>query len=421
MHGRRAVGESGMKSNFSEEELRQRVKEAVVALNKEDAMHCAPIHSLAEILAHQKADDLHWLARMVRIKYITKHKKAELAVKIAKEISDPENLELLLFGLDFSRWMFFLDVAEKHEHIVDSVLPDYYELSQKFGLLQLFFHEEKLIFVVPDEVKAGLKALDEDDFIVFKSFSEDVIRFASAAVNLYGALPISLLTEILEEEYKHVTVPEILTILDQAGIRNEGFCLFDGNVVHRFFEDENGEVSEEAVQSLLEKRAGRARYCPSVEALLEYADPDFTEAIDECERLEEALYAIVGDAKGLENLIDDIAFACRIDVSVEDILSILSNYDVEFSDTRSAESVIQAIIALKNRSRSWALFGYSPVELRKTVRTDGTLTGAGSGSATGRAKIVPLFGQSNPQSVKTGRNDPCPCGSGKKYKKCCGK
>ena len=24
------------------------------------------------------------------------------------------------------------------------------------------------------------------------------------------------------------------------------------------------------------------------------------------------------------------------------------------------------------------------------------------------------------QAVKIGRNDPCPCGSGKKYKKCCG-
>ena len=23
--------------------------------------------------------------------------------------------------------------------------------------------------------------------------------------------------------------------------------------------------------------------------------------------------------------------------------------------------------------------------------------------------------------VKTGRNDPCPCGSGRKYKKCCGR
>ena len=25
------------------------------------------------------------------------------------------------------------------------------------------------------------------------------------------------------------------------------------------------------------------------------------------------------------------------------------------------------------------------------------------------------------KSSKIGRNDPCPCGSGKKYKKCCGK
>ena len=25
-----------------------------------------------------------------------------------------------------------------------------------------------------------------------------------------------------------------------------------------------------------------------------------------------------------------------------------------------------------------------------------------------------------PRSAKVGRNDPCPCGSGRKYKKCCG-
>ncbi|WP_252349118.1 SEC-C metal-binding domain-containing protein [Ochrobactrum sp. BTU1] len=27
---------------------------------------------------------------------------------------------------------------------------------------------------------------------------------------------------------------------------------------------------------------------------------------------------------------------------------------------------------------------------------------------------------SSARSTKVGRNDPCPCGSGKKYKKCCG-
>ena len=35
--------------------------------------------------------------------------------------------------------------------------------------------------------------------------------------------------------------------------------------------------------------------------------------------------------------------------------------------------------------------------------------------------ITPKAGLPIITSAKTGRNDPCPCGSGKKYKKCCGK
>ena len=36
----------------------------------------------------------------------------------------------------------------------------------------------------------------------------------------------------------------------------------------------------------------------------------------------------------------------------------------------------------------------------------------GDGSAAGQQPVV--------KGDKVGRNDPCPCGSGKKYKKCCG-
>jgi preprotein translocase subunit SecA len=36
----------------------------------------------------------------------------------------------------------------------------------------------------------------------------------------------------------------------------------------------------------------------------------------------------------------------------------------------------------------------------------------GDGSATGQKQVI--------KGEKVGRNDPCPCGSGKKYKKCCG-
>lgn len=43
----------------------------------------------------------------------------------------------------------------------------------------------------------------------------------------------------------------------------------------------------------------------------------------------------------------------------------------------------------------WSLGGYTLAENNTYTRNDG--------------------------EAKVGRNDPCPCGSGKKYKKCCGK
>ena len=40
------------------------------------------------------------------------------------------------------------------------------------------------------------------------------------------------------------------------------------------------------------------------------------------------------------------------------------------------------------------------------------MAGAGDTSAAGVKQVI--------KGKKVGRNDPCPCGSGKKYKKCCG-
>jgi uncharacterized protein YecA (UPF0149 family) len=36
------------------------------------------------------------------------------------------------------------------------------------------------------------------------------------------------------------------------------------------------------------------------------------------------------------------------------------------------------------------------------------------------ALIMEMLARDDKSPEKVGRNDPCPCGSGKKYKKCCG-
>jgi preprotein translocase subunit SecA len=45
----------------------------------------------------------------------------------------------------------------------------------------------------------------------------------------------------------------------------------------------------------------------------------------------------------------------------------------------------------------------------------------GAAKQTQEGKSAPTGGQTIRNKDEIGRNDPCPCGSGKKYKKCCGK
>ncbi|MGY4764609.1 SEC-C metal-binding domain-containing protein [Paenibacillus caseinilyticus] len=63
-----------------------------------------------------------------------------------------------------------------------------------------------------------------------------------------------------------------------------------------------------------------------------------------------------------------------------------------------------------NRTKRWALKGYSPIELRQWSEPE-----LAAGPSPGGTVIDFATGR------KVGRNDLCPCGSGAKFKKCCGK
>ena len=67
-------------------------------------------------------------------------------------------------------------------------------------------------------------------------------------------------------------------------------------------------------------------------------------------------------------------------------------------------------------------------ELDQAPRSASTIEGSGvimkGGDENAAAGIFQQPATSNQQpagSRKVGRNEPCPCGSGKKYKKCCGR
>jgi preprotein translocase subunit SecA len=60
------------------------------------------------------------------------------------------------------------------------------------------------------------------------------------------------------------------------------------------------------------------------------------------------------------------------------------------------------------------------LEARATTRVLPSRTAQGSAEKSSAGALAGAASARGVAAVKVGRNDPCPCGSGKKYKKCCG-
>ncbi|MTK14285.1 MAG: hypothetical protein F8N39_20140, partial [Clostridiaceae bacterium] len=94
-----------------------------------------------------------------------------------------------------------------------------------------------------------------------------------------------------------------------------------------------------------------------------------------------------------EDLIFDIESDIKNDVKFSEIVtSLLGNFD--FSSIEEANFIGNEVCKFANNTRQWIIKGYTPEELNKP---------------------------SEVKEQKIGRNELCPCGSGEKYKKCCGK
>jgi preprotein translocase subunit SecA len=105
-------------------------------------------------------------------------------------------------------------------------------------------------------------------------------------------------------------------------------------------------------------------------------------------------------------------FGQLLDSVKNDVTKVLMTVKIQ-----SPEQIDEAALALEARAESISNVTYSAPtetgEVETTVDTD-TVGGAKSASATAAAAAVAAMG-------RVGRNDPCPCGSGKKYKACHGK
>ena len=158
---------------------------------------------------------------------------------------------------------------------------------------------------------------------------------------------------------------------------------------------------------LLNKKKDKPHYIPKKNELLKYVDEDYfekTKAYNELLNYVKKNF-FNGNQEKAEYLLEDIHDMLEADINMQMIFDIFNNQGISFNDMEQANEVIGMIMTFANNIRIWENNGHTPHEIFETYE---------------KRNLKPLPKKAfEIKKEKVGRNDPCPCGSGKKYKKCC--
>lgn len=146
---------------------------------------------------------------------------------------------------------------------------------------------------------------------------------------------------------------------------------------------------------------GKPFYIPEKEELLRYKDEFYYEETKYHRELIKILERVEGlESRLIQELVDDFVWKIKVmNYKFNIIMREFLNQFV-FENVNQVNEITRVIFSIANTTRLWDNRGYTPKELTDLSKPKQTKVVVGD---------------------KIGRNDPCHCGSGKKYKKCCGR
>ena len=351
--------------------------------------------SLHELLSRKTIPVLRDIARNLKLKGCSGERKNVLLERIQEALLSAERFRNLLYIIDSSAWKCILEASAASSPVpVNPSGEKPCKVIADLGYLQWMEADSRKRILMPAEIKSMFQQLAEDGFVEEKERADLLDSYALAAVNLYGVISQDDFVSLFNQQNEQKTdIDEIFSVLIQHISADAPYCFWDEYITHFLFEENEFADAENLVQIT----AGKPRYIPEKEIFLKYAQPDDYSENHAAVRLEKFLAPHLKiSAVSAKEVVSELVFACSVDADIGHIMSILQEYHFHFDETDGLKAA-QLIADLSFNTRKWSNKGYTSKELRQTA----------SSSAEKRTKV--------------GRNDPCPCGSGKKYKKCCGR
>ena len=253
---------------------------------------------------------------------------------------------------------------------------------------------------------------------------------------IYAIAPLKIVYRMYRRrpEYK-VSYEEFLEILKQVP-ENDNMCIVrdDKMILKTVLQDNLYERIEEY-------QGDRDFYMPSPEEVLDYVKHGYPSENPSYKKLENFLREELHQNEvQIVELMYIVFKEFSMDGMLSDIMEEFNNRNIAFDSDKQAEEFASIMMNVNNNTRMLDFRGYTPNEVARMSGENNV----------GMPKIVPIsstaanvlataqpqltnagiqvdlnanaaFVPSNAGTKKIYPNDPCPCGSGKKYKKCCGR
>ena len=325
-------------------------------------------------------------------------------------ISDiPGSLESQLIFMEPHTLTLLMRVMKQHPiEIMETTI-----VNEKFvprGWVFNFVKDGKCTFVVTEQICQILKKLEHEDVKLQMKFSFGVRYVMNTCLRLYGTFKKEVLIDTFTKYVLQGRNFDSLNLEDKIEVMLKVFE--EENLIYR--KDNNIASckieSEEKYLQILNLQKEKDYYVPEDEDIKAYCLGEWVDKTAEYKTVFSCLKRELKDSEQAEEMLNDLAIRVVVDDwNIPQIMNCLYEWGVAFDSPQSARRMTKALSEWLYSIRRWSECGFSRKERQLPNDQD---------------EYIAYNELNTKQSVTAGKiypNDPCPCGSGKKYKKCCGK
>ena len=345
--------------------------------------------TLASLLEKMTKDELVKIAKKYDVKGITSLKKAEAVERIREVVINNEDHminSLEETSIRFLQELINDDGVKKYQ--CDLLINSNFLRNR--GVVFTASIDGELYVILPEELRVSLKEKITKEAMAAAREKSDLIKAMAGSTYYYGVISYSAIKEILEAAFKieltDEKIKELTLIGEELGydyvIEEDGLCHID--------------VENSSKIAKLQKK-NKKNICKfDKKTLIKAGVPDFMEEHKCGKNLQRVLGEMfIIDKEILKDEMDSFTISIKNEMPMEKARDLfLDAYEI---DTEEEKNILAYELEhLAKSIKRWSLNGYSENEITKQEQ-----------------RVV--------NEVKIGRNDPCLCGSKKKYKKCCGR